>query len=47
MITKIVIESIQSPTFGGISFGEVGQYEKLRGRAFGELDPQSSAQRSD
>src|SRR5262245_22250650 len=29
----------QSPTFGGLSFGAVGQYEKLRGRAFGELDP--------
>jgi hypothetical protein len=39
MITKIVIDSIQSPTFGGISFGEVGQYEKLVGYACGELDP--------
>lgn len=39
MITKIVIDTVQSPTFGGISFGEVGQYEKLVGRAFGELDP--------
>jgi hypothetical protein len=29
----------QSPTFGGLSFGAVGQYEKLRGTAFGELDP--------
>ena len=29
----------QSPTFGGLSFGTVGQYEKLRGIAFGELDP--------
>src|SRR2546425_7576196 len=29
----------QSPTFGGLSFGSVGQYEKLRGTAFGELDP--------
>ena len=29
----------QSPTFGGLSFGTVGQYEKLRGVAFGELDP--------
>ena len=29
----------QSPTFGGLSFGSVGQYEKLRGAAFGELDP--------
>src|SRR5688572_23066004 len=29
----------QSPTFGGMSFDSVGQYEKLRGTAFGELDP--------
>lgn len=40
MITKIVIDNIQSPTFGGVAFGEVGQYEKLVGRAFGELDPE-------
>lgn len=41
MITKIVIDTIQSPTFDGLSFGEIGQYEKLVGRAFGELDPES------
>src|SRR5215510_1539143 len=41
MITKIIIDSIQSPVFGGVSFGEVGRYEKLVGRAFGELDPES------
>jgi hypothetical protein len=29
----------QSPTFGELSFGSVGQYEKLRGTAWGELDP--------
>ena len=29
----------QSPTFGGLSFGSVGQYEKLRGTAYGEIDP--------
>ena len=29
----------QSPTFGGLSFGSVGQYEKLRGTARGVLDP--------
>ena len=40
MITKLVIESIQSPTFDGASFGEVGQYEKLVGHACGELDPE-------
>src|SRR5438132_8205267 len=28
-----------SYAFGGLSFGSVGQYEKLRGTATGELDP--------
>ena len=41
MITKIIIDTIQSPTFAGTSFGKVGQYEKLVGRAFGELDPEN------
>lgn len=41
MITRIVIDSVQSPTFDGLSFGQVGQYEKLVGRAYGELDPDS------
>lgn len=41
MITKIIIDKKQSPTFDGVSFGEVGQYEKLVGRAYGELDPES------
>src|SRR5262249_16195715 len=38
-ITRIDITSVQSPTFGGASFGTVGAYEKLRGRASGELNP--------
>jgi hypothetical protein len=48
-ITSIVIDCArsqsptlcagQSATFGGTSFGTVGQYEKLRGTAFGEADP--------
>ena len=40
-ITRIVIDPArsQSPTFGGLSFGSVGQYEKLRGTAYGEVDP--------
>ena len=38
-ITQIVITSIQSPVFGGTSFGDVGQYEQLDGVAFGEVDP--------
>ena len=41
MITKIIIDNIQSPAFDGTSFGQVGQYEKLVGRAFGELDPEN------
>jgi hypothetical protein len=40
-ITSVVWDPArsQSPTFGGLSFGTVGQYEKLRGAARGELDP--------
>ena len=38
-ITKIEITSTESPTFGGTTFGTVGAYEKLRGRAYGEVDP--------
>ena len=40
-ITNIVIdpERSESVTFGGKYFGDVGQYEKLRGTAYGELDP--------
>ena len=40
-ITRIVIDPAlsQSPTFEGRSFGEAGAYEKLRGRAYGEVDP--------
>ena len=30
---------LNSYAFGGLSFGSVGQYEKLRGTATGELDP--------
>src|ERR1700719_21143 len=38
-ITQIVISRVESPTFGGASFGSVGQFEKLVGTAYGELDP--------
>jgi hypothetical protein len=40
-IKRIVIDHArsESPTFEGLSFGSVGQYEKLRGTAYGELDP--------
>ncbi|MFL5389603.1 MAG: hypothetical protein ACJ79C_12810, partial [Myxococcales bacterium] len=41
-ITRIVITSVERPTFGGTTFGvngSVGAYEKIRGVAFGEVDP--------
>jgi hypothetical protein len=41
-ITRIAIDPAplsQSPTFEGTTFGSVGAYEKLRGKAYGELDP--------
>ena len=38
-ITRIEITRIESPTFAGTSFGTIGQYEKLVGRAYGEVDP--------
>src|SRR3977135_1510996 len=38
-ITKIQITRTESPTFEGTSFGAVGAYEKLVGRAYGEVDP--------
>lgn len=40
-IRRIVIDPdrSESPTFEGLSFGSVGQYEKLRGIAYGEIDP--------
>ena len=44
-ITRIDLQRIESPTFGGASFGTVGQYEKLAGRAYGELDPKDPANR--
>ncbi len=40
-IVRIEITSRQSPTFEGNVFGSVGAYEKLRGKAYGELDPNS------
>ena len=37
-ITKIEIASTE-PMWGGASFGTVGAYEKLTGKAYGRLDP--------
>ena len=38
-IIRIEITNVESPTFEGRTFGTVGPYEKLRGRAYGEVDP--------
>jgi hypothetical protein len=38
-ITRIEITSVESPTFGGTAFGDVGRYEKLRGKLYGEVNP--------
>jgi hypothetical protein len=38
-IIKIEITSKESPALEGRTFGDVGAYEKLRGKAYGEVDP--------
>jgi alpha/beta hydrolase family protein/HYR domain-containing protein len=38
-VIKIQITGVQNPTFGGASFGTVGQYEKIRGTITGLVDP--------
>ena len=38
-IMRIDIEKVESPAFGGVSFGDSGPYEILSGKAYGELDP--------
>ena len=38
-VTRIVIDTVTTPAFGGATFGNAGQYETLAGRVFGELDP--------
>ena len=38
-IIRIEITSVESPAFEGRTFGTVGQYEKLRGKAYGEINP--------
>ena len=38
-ITRIEITRVE-PAFGGASFGGVGTYDKLVGRAYGEVDPE-------
>src|SRR5205823_10750168 len=41
-VKKIQIRAKESPTFGGYSWPGVGQYEKIVGKAFGELDPKDA-----
>jgi alpha/beta hydrolase family protein len=40
-VKRIVIDrsKSESPAYGGKSFGSAGQYEKIAGRVYGELDP--------
>jgi len=38
-ITRVVITQRESPTFGGYRWPGVGAYEKLVGKAYGEVDP--------
>jgi hypothetical protein len=38
-VIKIELTSRESPTFEGRTFGSAGPYEKLRGKAYGEIDP--------
>ena len=38
-VTQLQIVRVESPTFGGMTFGSVGAYEKITARAFGEVDP--------
>ncbi|MBI4464521.1 MAG: hypothetical protein HY647_07435 [Acidobacteria bacterium] len=38
-IIRIVIDRRESPTFSGMSFGNNGPFEKIIGRAVGEIDP--------
>src|SRR6267378_1254181 len=42
-VTRIVIDPSKSavPGYGGRSFGTAGQYQRLVGLAYGELDPRS------
>jgi hypothetical protein len=39
-ITRIQVAK-SGPAFGGMSFGTVGPYERLTGKAFGEVDPKA------
>ena len=38
-VTQVVIKTVESPAFGGKTFGEVGAYERVSGQIVGEVDP--------
>jgi len=38
-ITRFDVDVVESPALDGERFGSVGQYERLRGIAYGEVDP--------
>jgi hypothetical protein len=40
-VTRIVIETREAPAYKGQSFGGAGQYVRLAGHFFGELDPKA------
>ncbi len=44
-ITRIAVDKVESPYFGGTEFGKTGQYERVSGRAYGELDPKDELNR--
>ena len=43
-VTRIDFQVVESPAFDGQSFGDVGQYERLRGVAYAEVGPQRCAE---
>ena len=38
-LTKFQVTTRESPTFGGFSYPGIGQYEKIVGKGFGEINP--------
>jgi hypothetical protein len=44
-VTRIIIDTKVSPAFSGQVFGDVGQYETIAGRVFGEIDPRDHRHR--
>ena len=38
-LTRLDLQVVESPALDGQRFGQVGQYERLRGMAYGEVDP--------